>query len=140
MSQLTIEITTPERTVFKDIVDAATIPTTEGEITVLPHHVPVVSLLAPGALVLKKGKTETDIAVSRGFVHVEDGAHILILADSADRAEELDLRTIEEAKERAQRVMKERGRQEDTAFADAAAALERELARLKVVRRRHKKL
>ncbi len=136
---LTIEITTPERTVFQETADSISIPTADGEITVLPHHLPLVSLLVPGALTLRKGGTESTIAVSTGFVEVRPGNHVLILADTAERAEELDLEKVEEARARAAKNLTEHGHQEDTAFAEAAASLERELARLKVVRR-HRKL
>lgn len=135
MNQLSIEITTPERTLFKGTVDAATIPTSEGEITVLPHHIPLVSVLAPGELILKKDGKETSIAVSTGFIQVRDGEHILILADTAERADELDLAKIEAAQERARKAMSELTHREDTSFAEAAATLERELARLKVAKK-----
>lgn len=135
MNQLSIEIITPERTLFKGTVDTATIPTSEGEITVLPHHIPLVSVLAPGELILKKDGKETSIAVSTGFIQVRDGEHILILADTAERADELDLAKIEAAQERARKAMSELTHREDTSFAEAAATLERELARLKVAKK-----
>lgn len=135
MARLQIEITTPERTVFKDTVDSATIPTQEGEITVLPHHIPLVAALAPGVMILRKRGEESFLAVSTGFLHVEDGMHLLILADTAERAEELDMKKIEEARERARQALTERAHREQEAFAEAAATLERELARIKVVRR-----
>lgn len=135
MAGLSIEITTPERTLFKDTVDAATIPTSEGEITVLPHHIPLVSVLAPGELILKKDGKESSIAVSTGFIEVRGGEHILILADTAEHAEELDMAKIEAAQERARKAMLEHSHQEDTSFAQAAAALEKELARLKVAKK-----
>jgi F-type H+-transporting ATPase subunit epsilon len=135
---LTIEITTPERTVFQETADSISIPTAEGEITVLPNHLPLVSLLAPGALTLRKGGTESLIAVSTGFVEVRPRNQVLILADTAERAEELDMEKVEEARARAAKNLIEHGHQEDTAFAEAAAALERELARVKVARRHRK--
>ncbi len=135
---LTVEITTPERTVFKETADSATIPTRDGEITVLPHHAPLVGILAPGALTLRSAGAETAIAVSTGVIEVA-ADRVLILADTAERAEELDLAAIEEAKERARKAMEEHAHREDSSFADAAAALERELARLKVARRHRSK-
>lgn len=135
---LTIEITTPERTVFQETADSISIPTADGEITVLPNHLPLVSLLVPGALTLRKGGTESAIAVSTGFVEVRPGNHVLILADTAERAEELDMEKVEEARALAAKHLTEHAHQEDTAFAEAAAALERELARVKVARRHRK--
>jgi len=136
MPRIHFEIVTPERTVFSDEVDAATIPTREGEITVLPNHLPLVGILAPGAVRLKKGPEEQFLAVSTGYLEVRPDNRLMILADSAERAEELELAKIEEAKERARRVMNEKKGMDEVAYAAAAAVLERELARLKVARRR----
>ena len=136
---LHIEVTTPERTVFKDEVDAATIPTADGEITVLPGHIPLVSILAPGAIVLHTKNAERLLAISSGFIQVEEGNRILILADSADKAEELDLKKIEAAREQAAAIMREAAHREDASFAEAAAMLERESARLHVLRRHRSK-
>jgi len=127
MSKLAIEITTPERTLWKDSVDSATIPTSEGEITVLPGHIPLVTILAPGELTLRKDGQETNFAVSTGFIRVVNGDSILILADTAEYATELELerveKAIEEARERAARSREEHAEAEDRSFAEAAAAL-----------------
>ena len=131
------EIITPERVVLKDEVDEVTLPTTEGEITVLPHHIPLVTLSRAGMIRLLKNKKEEYLAVSGGYVEVQPGSRLTILADTADRAEELDLKKIEEAHERARALMEEKRLTDDVAYASAAAGLERELARLKVARRHH---
>ena len=131
------QVITPERVVFKDEIDEATLPTTEGEITVLPHHIPLVTLSKAGMIRLLKNKKEEYLAVSGGYVEVQPGNRLTILADTADRAEDLDLKKIEEAHERARRVMEEKRLTDDVAYASAAAALERELARLKVARKHH---
>lgn len=125
-------ITTPERVVYSDDVDEVTLPTTEGEITVLSHHIPLVTLSKAGVIRVKKAGTEQYLAVSGGFVEVQPGSELLILADTAERAEELDIKKIEEAHERARKIMEEKIHTDDVAYASAAAALERELARLKV--------
>lgn len=134
MPQLHFKIVTPERVVFEDTVDAAILPTTEGEITVLPHHIPLVALLKAGVLRLKKGAEEMPLAVSGGVIEV-DGKHVVVLADTAERADELEEEKIEKAKAQAQKLMQEK-RGDAEGFAEATAALERELARLKVVKRR----
>lgn len=126
------EITTPERTVYADDVDEVTLPTTEGEITVLPNHIPLVTLSRAGVIRLKKGAREEFLAVSGGYVEVQPGSRLTVLADTAERAEELDIKKIEEAHERARKIMEEKVHTDDVAYASAAAALERELARLKV--------
>ena len=91
------EITTPERTVYKELVDLITLPTTTGEITILPNHMPLVSELMPGELRVVKGNDTTIMAVASGYVEVRTGNRVIILADAADRAEELDEAEVEEA-------------------------------------------
>lgn len=129
------KIVTPEKKVYEDMVDSVTIPTTEGEITVLPNHIPLVTILTPGELVVRNGKEEKYMAVSGGFVTVHLKNKLVILADTAERAEELTLEAIERARERARILLEEKRGKDEVAFADAAAGLERELARLKVARK-----
>lgn len=135
MKLLDFELTTPERTVVREKVRQVSIPTTEGEITVLPDHVPLVAPIQAGELlVVHEDGKETSLAVSGGFVTIHPGNRLAILADSAERAEELDLKAIEEAKARAEELLKEKFDDEER-YADAAAGLARELARLRVVRK-----
>lgn len=129
------ELVTPERVVFRQDVDAVTLPTMEGEVTILPGHIPMVAALVAGVARLKNGKIVEDVAVSGGFIEVQSGSIVRVLADTAERGIELDLKTIEEAKTRAEQVMKEAVRMNDQEFAMAAAALEREFARFKVARK-----
>ena len=136
MPLLKFELVTPERVVFRTEIDQVTLPTKEGEITVLPNHVALVAKLVPGVAHLKRGTEEEDVAVSGGFIQVGEN-RIRVLADTAERGIELELEAIEKAKERAEAVMKETVRSDDTAFAAAAAALERELARYKVAKKAH---
>ena len=133
-SKLKFEIITPERVVYKDEVDQVTIPTAEGEITVLPNHIPLIGVLRPGELVTKKEGKEIAMACSSGFIEVTPDK-VLILADSAEKVEELVEEEIEKARERAQKILEEKNIDAEK-YADAAAGLERELARLKVVRKR----
>jgi len=127
-----LELITPERVVFQQEVDQVTLPTSLGEITVLPHHMPLVATLVAGVAVLKKGDVEEDVAVSGGFIEISEGDRIRVLADSAERGFELKLDAIEAAKARAEKVMAEAVSTDDATFAAAAAALERELARYRV--------
>ena len=133
MAHIQFKIVTPERVVFEDTVDAVILPTTEGEITVLPHHLPLVTLLQAGVLRIKKGNEEIPLAVSSGVIEV-DGKRVVVLADSAERVDELEEEKIEKAREEAKKLMTEK-RSDTEGFAEATAALERELARLKVVRK-----
>jgi F-type H+-transporting ATPase subunit epsilon len=124
---------TPDSTVFEGEVDSVSIPTPDGEITVLPHHIPLISIVTPGSILVRIGKEEKLFAVSRGVVEV-DGNSLRILADTADRAEELEEAAIEKAKAAAEKLMTEK-RHDAEGFAEATALLERELARLQVKRR-----
>ena len=133
---LKFELTTPERIVLKDEFESATVPTLEGEITVLPGHIPLVASLAPGMITVRKGGDESYLAVSGGFIEVQPGSALIILADTAERAEELDLRKVEEARERARLLLLEKRQVDDVSSAAAVAALERELARIKVIHKR----
>ncbi|MFZ5364225.1 MAG: ATP synthase F1 subunit epsilon [Patescibacteria group bacterium] len=133
-SKLKFEIITPERVVLKDEVDQITLPTAEGEITVLPNHIPLIGVLRPGEIVAKKDREEIAMSCSGGFIEVT-GDKVLILADTAEKAEELVEAEILKAKERAQKIIEEK-QVDAERYANAAASLERELARLKVVRKR----
>jgi len=132
---LHVDIITPDRTVYAGDVDSISLPTPQGEITVLPHHIPLVSIVAAGTVIMRKnGENETLLSISRGVVEV-DGSNIRILADTAERAEELEEEAIERAKAAAEKLLAEK-RADQEGFAEATAMLERELARLRVVRRR----
>ncbi len=85
------KIITPERVVFSDEVDQVTMMTKSGEITVLPHHIPLVTLLQPGELRYKKNGDDQYIAVSGGFAEVRPDNSIVILADTAEHAHEINL-------------------------------------------------
>ena len=96
------EIATPERVVLKEEITQVSVPTVEGEITVFPGHLPLVSILKPGVLELKKVDASTEIiSVSGGFIEVLHDK-IIILADTAERAEEIDIARAEEARKRAE--------------------------------------
>ncbi len=132
------ELVTPERTVFSQEVDEVTLPTADGEITVLPHHIPLVASLVAGVARYRKGNEEEDIAVSGGFIEIQSGSKLRVLADTAERGHELNLSVIEEAKKRAEDVMKNLVHTDDTAYTAAAAGLERELARYRVAQKHRK--
>lgn len=133
-AKIKFEIITPERVVLGDEVDQITIPTAEGEITVLPNHIPLIAVLRPGEIVAKKGGEEIAMSCSGGFIEVT-GNKVLILADTAEKAEELVEEEILKARERAQKILEEKHIDAEK-YADAAAGLERELARLRVARKR----
>ena len=130
MAQLKLKIVTPERIVFEGTVDSLTAMTENGEVTVLPNHIPLATLLRAGEMRAMVGKQEVLLAASTGLLEVRPGNEIVVLAQTAERSEELELSVIEEAKRAAEEAMKHR--KDDVSFADAAAHLERELARYRV--------
>ncbi len=132
--RLQFEIITPERVVYKDEIDQVTLPTVEGEITILPNHIPLVAVLRPGEIVAKKGAEEIAMSCSGGFIEVTP-KKVVVLADTAEKAEELVEVEIEKARKRAEKILKEKHIDTER-YVEAAAALERELARLKVLRKR----
>ena len=133
---LHFEITSPERLVLKGEIDQVSIPTALGEITVLPGHVPLVAELVPGELRVKGNGEQHFYAVAGGFVEVQPGNRVVVLADAAERDDELDIKAIEAAEERARKALSTQVVMDDQAYAAAAAALEHEMARLRVARRR----
>ncbi len=138
MSKIHLSIVTPERTVFEDEVDSVSVMTQMGEVTILPGHIPLVSPLRAGELRLKKDGEPHFMVASTGFLQVRPFNKVVILADSAERADELDIEKIEQAKERARKLLEEKRHTDDVAFADAAAMMERELARHRVALKRKK--
>jgi F-type H+-transporting ATPase subunit epsilon len=129
------EIVTPERVVLKEEVLQITVPTRNGEITVLPNHIPLVASLQPGVIEVKTKNGETEImSVSGGFIEVLKDK-VVILADTAERAIEIDEKRAEEAKERAEKIKKEAVHRDDVDFAGMTALIEKELARTRAVRR-----
>ena len=137
-NKLKLKLVTPERIVYEEEVDQVTATTGMGEITVLPGHIPLVSTLRDGELRTKTNGKEELMVASTGFIEIRPGDEVVILADSADRAEELDIKSIEEAKERAQKALDEARNQEDVDFGELTATLERELARHRVALKRKK--
>lgn len=131
---LRLEITTPDRSMFEGEVDSVSLPTPQGEITILPHHIPLISIVAPGVIAIRQKDGGQLLAVSRGVIEV-DGCTIRVMVDTADRADELQEEAILKAKAEAEKLQRER-REDREGLVEATAILERELAKLRVVRRR----
>ncbi|MFA5926358.1 MAG: F0F1 ATP synthase subunit epsilon [Parcubacteria group bacterium] len=132
--KIKFKIVTPERTVYESEVDQVTLPTSEGEITVLPNHIPLISVLRAGEIVAKRENEEVAIAASGGMIEVQKN-EITVLADTAERAEEIDVKRAEEAKARAEKIKEEKIRMDETEYATAAAILEKNLARIRVAKK-----
>ncbi len=137
MAIIKLDVVTAERVVYSDDVDIVIAPAIEGQVAILPHHTPFMTMLEPGELVARKGSEEYCLAISGGFLEVRPD-RVIVLADSAERAEEIDITRAEEAKNRAKKRLDERFTTE-TDSARAEAALRRSLIRLKVATRRRKR-
>ena len=137
MAQIRCEVVTAERTVFEDNVDMVIAPGIQGQLGILPNHAPLMTSLTFGELVLhREGQEDVFIAIGGGFMEVGP-EHVTILADSAERAGEIDEARAEEAVRRAEQLMAQK-RREDVDFARAEAALRRSLLRLKVAKRKRR--
>jgi F-type H+-transporting ATPase subunit epsilon len=133
---LLLEIVTPERLAYSDTVESVQLPGVEGELGVLPHHTPLVSMLGLGELKIRKdGEIET-FAIAGGFLQVRPDK-VVVMAEMADMAAEIDLEKAKEARKEAERAL-EGGFHEGADLAAARAALQVALLRQRVAERRHR--
>lgn len=130
---LHVEVVAAERSLLSDDVDEILAQTLQGQIGILPHHAPLLTLLAPGEMRLKKGNDEQVLAVGGGFLEVGSDNQVVVLADSAERAEEVDVGRAEEARRRAAQRLDSHSPEID--YDRAQAALARSLARLRAAER-----
>ena len=131
--RLALEVATPSRLVVSESVDEVVAPGSEGYFGVLPGHAPLLATLGIGELTYRIGRDEFHLAVSGGFAEVRNDK-VIVLADSAERPEDVDRGRAERSKERAERRLA--GRADDEVdYTRAAAALARALARLQVATR-----
>ena len=151
--KLKLKIVTPERLILEELVDQVTLPTTQGEITVLPNHIPLIASLASGDVVATVGGEQVPMAVVGGFIEVKSrrpkgsGIHdlrlqsgsgqdyiteVAILADFAEHVGELSDERIKEAKRRAEEIRKKIENKEIVDFEHFEAELERSLTRVKI--------
>lgn len=133
---LLLEIVTPERLAYSDTVDAVNLPGIEGELGVLPHHAPLVSMLGVGELRIRKGGTEESFAIVGGFLQVRPD-RVVVMAETADMASEIDLEKAQEARREAERAL-EGPATNEVNLAAARAALQHALLRIRVAERRHR--
>jgi F-type H+-transporting ATPase subunit epsilon len=131
-----LDIVTAERVVFSEDVDILVAPGILGQLGVLPHHTPLMTTLEPGELLVRKSGEEISMAISGGFLEVRPD-RIIVLADAAERADEIDMARAEAAKSRAQQRLTQPAPEID--LAQAEAALRRALARLRVAGKRRKR-
>jgi F-type H+-transporting ATPase subunit epsilon len=133
MPSLKIDIVTAERVVYSAEADAVIAPGVDGQLGILPHHSPLMTTLQAGELVVRRGKEEDIMAISGGFLEVRPD-RIIVLADQAERAEEIDIERAAQARKRAEeRLQSKRAAGAEEAMVEAA--LRRALVRLSVAER-----
>ena len=134
MQTFHFKIASPERVVFEEEVFSVSLPTEIGEITILPHHIPLIINVVAGEIVARNNSQIFSLAVSGGFLEITPN-EVTLLADTAERAEEIDEARAEEARKRAQQLLTEKNK-DAVEYATLAAKIQKELARLRVARKR----
>lgn len=132
---LRLELVTAERIVLEEEADMVIAPAADGQVGILPHHAPLLTTLRPGELRVRRGGVEQELIVTGGFMEVLNDK-VTILADAAERVEEIDLARAEEARKRAAEALANRQAGVDTAGAELA--MRRAVVRLSVARRRRR--
>ena len=130
---LHLEIVTPERLAYSDDVDMVLVPGVDGELGILPHHTPLVSLLGVGELKIRKDGHEEVFAIVGGFLQVRPDK-VVVMAETASLASEIDLEKAQEARKEAQRAL-ESGFSEGSDLSTARASLQHALLHVRVAER-----
>lgn len=134
--QFHLEIVSPDGIIYKDDIEELSLPTTKGEITILPHHIPLYAKLEEGEAVIKKGGKRTSIAVLGGMVEIGRET-VSIITDYAIRAESIEMARAEEAKKRAEEVIKNKEENVDYTMIDRD--LKKSILELKVAQKYKKR-
>jgi F-type H+-transporting ATPase subunit epsilon len=132
MATLKLEIVTPEAVTFSESVEMVTLPGVEGEMGIYPMHVPLMTQIVPGEIVVRRGGQDVFLAVGEGFVEIT-GESVSVLTDMAITADNIDEARVEEARKRAEARLAEKLSDEESAAVQAALA--NSLAQLNVKRR-----
>jgi len=134
MARLHLEIVTPEKRVYSDDVDGVVLPGSEGELGVLPDHVPLLTTITPGHLQVNRGGQIEHLAVGEGFVEVT-GKNVIVLTDMALKDDQINESNVEEALKRAEEALATKPSPEEAAA--LTASIKKSVAQLHVKRRRH---
>lgn len=133
-----LEILTPEKIVYSEEIESLSVPTPQGEITILPEHIALVTRVTEGEMTIKTKNKTNVLAVTSGFLQIQDGK-ITLLADYAVRSDEINTQKAMDAKKRAEEVLKKKREDvSDKDFAMAESEMRRALLELKVSNRRRK--
>jgi len=134
-NRLQLQIITPDKTAYSEEVDMVTLPGVEGQMGIYPQHVPLMTQMVPGEIIVQKDGRDYYLAVGEGLVEIT-GDHVAILTDMAIAAEQIDEAKAEEARQRAEARLREKLSDEEVASTNASMA--RSLAQLHVKRRQHR--
>ena len=132
-----LKILTPEKIAYRDKVSEIVIPTESGYITVLPDHIPIVSILKPGELIIKKESSEDSFAVSAGVLEVRKRSRVIILTQTTEHVEEINIERAEEAYKRAAELLKDKDLT-DQDYERVKALVDRNLNRIHIIKQRSK--
>ncbi|MEO8637611.1 MAG: ATP synthase F1 subunit epsilon [Candidatus Taylorbacteria bacterium] len=136
MPQLNLKIITPEKLILEEMVDQVTLPASEGEITILPNHIPIIVGLSSGDIVAVANGEPVPFAVAGGFVEVKNGedntTQVAVLADFAEHVSSISLVEIEKAKARASELKKKMENKEHVDYEHFESELERSLTRVRI--------
>ena len=134
MELFSLEVISQETVIYQDTAESVTANASEGEVTILAHHTPFFSKLTTGKIAIRKAGEKTELVTGSGFIDVSPENKVTILVDSAVRADEIDMRKAEEAKNRAQELLKQKISR--TEILRAEASLKKAVLELKVARSR----
>jgi len=135
-----LQIATPDGVAYEDDqINMVTLPTESGVISVMGDHIPLVSIVTTGEIVVVKDDYQIELAVSRGILEVRRDSKVYVLADTAERAEVIDLDRAEEARRKAEEYLQQQDSLADMEFARLQAKIEKELARIRVARRHRRR-
>jgi F-type H+-transporting ATPase subunit epsilon len=133
MSELEVKIITPDKVVYDSTgISSVTIPTLDGEITVLPGHIPLIAPIKTGEAKFTKDGNVLGLAISGGILEVRDGHTVVILAERGELAHDIDVARAEDAYERAKLAMKMEMNETDIDFAKFQGMMEKELNRIQI--------
>jgi len=135
MNTFNLKLIAPDGVKYESNASEATPPTPNGQITILPDHMPLISLLAPGEIILKIDSKEHVLITEGGIVEIANNT-VKILADTAEDINSLDQLKIEEAKKHAEELIA--AARTDIEYADAVAHLEKQISKLNILKRRKK--
>jgi F-type H+-transporting ATPase subunit epsilon len=136
MANFKLKLIAPDGVKYEEMASEVTLPTAAGQITILPNHMPLISLLKPGEIIIKDGNATHELATEGGVVEITN-SEVKILADTAEDVHNLDELKILEAKKTAEKRLSTA--KNEVEFADAAAALEKQMAKLNFLTKRRKK-